>query len=883
MRIRKILSIISLIAFLLLLSSAAFAWSDWLTLKTEHFTVFYQPGHESEARRVLETLEYYRPQVETLCGNEAYHFPVVIDDTGISVNGFSDPVQPVVHLFRHTPGVWGGTENWWAMVGVHEYTHQLSLSKTGGAPKVIGKIFGNNMMLMPNLLTPGWIAEGITVYSESQHSFYQGRLNDGFFDAYLGARVSEDKFPSILDATYGPMEYPAMSGIYNYGGEFFQYLAVTYGEDKFARFFASNGSSFWGITFIGNFFPALTIDRSAKKVYGKTFPQLWKEWKESEKERFEDFQMEGKKITNTGWFVDYPKISTDFLYYKQVCVEKTNAFSVFAFSQIIQRNIRTNKERVIVSTTSDFAMPFKIKNNQLYYATYEQKPGYANAADRSYGFYAVLHQKDISSEKDRVLLRTELRSFEVLEDGKIIYTKDRDTAFGSEIYLFNPITKESTKLFASDYLIEEMEVSAEKTVVVARKDWQTFSIFMLNMDNQQFTPIIDTPYQEFGISLEGDRLYFSANYGKIISSYCYDFNNHQIYRLTQNGMASYPVYSSFNNQLYYVGLNSNGKDIYCQDLHMTEFVLPESPITVPPVFALSDSEITKGSYRDNLKTLAPRFWLPLFDSDAGRYGIYFEGGDAIMDFPMYTGSFGYDYKKDKYFGNLNLEINYFAPLIVSLGYDDSDEKTGSFSMAYPLINRLEPGIADLTVGTSLNYDPDYDGLEIEPFITTGFQYPTTKGGLGVSLPQSKLKNGDQRNGVYAELALNQYLPKSELLLKTKYIDDPDNPDTLFTEIRGYDKELDAKKGVIYTLEYSKPIWRIRNGLWNPNVYFEDVVLTLFGDAAVPEIGENQSSYGVEFHFETKLLYFTPLDWGYRFVRNNSDENTHEVFLKTMFY
>lgn len=878
MRISKFLI---LTAVLLFTSSAAFAWSDWLTLKTEHFTVFYKPGHDTEARQVLETMEYYRPQVETLCGNQAFHFPVVIDDTGISVNGFSDPVNSYAHLFRHTPGVWAGTENWWSLVGVHEYTHQLSLSKTGGAPKVIGNIFGNNIMLMPNIMTPGWLMEGITVYSESQHSLYQGRLNDGLFDAYIGARVAEDKFPTILEGTYTPLEYPSGSGIYNYGGEFFQYLATTYGEDKFARFFEINGSSVWGLIPF-TFFPTLSIDRSAREVYGKSFPELWKDWEEYEKERFKDFQMEGRQFTNTGWSVDSPEIFANHLYYQQYYPKKTNAFNGFSFSEIIQKDLSTDQERVIVSTTSDFVTSLKIKGNKLYYATNEHKPGYANAALESYGYYAVLHQKDLATKKDRVILKTELRSFEVLADGKIIYTKDRETAFGSEFYLLDPTSKRSTKLFETDYLVEEIAMSNEKTVVTARKDWEAFSLFLLNMDNQEFTPIINTPYHEFGISLQGEKLFFTANYGKKVSSYCYDFSSAKVYRLTENGLAAYPAYDQFHNQLYYVGLNSNGHDIYCKDADFTQYDLPENPATIHPVFNLTDSEITQGTYLDNLKTLAPKFWLPLIDSDTERYGIHFEGGDAVMDFPYYVGSFGYDYQEDKYFGSLDLELNFFAPFQVDVSYEDDDERTARLGLAYPLISRLEPGISDLTIGTSLNYDPDYDGLEVEPFFTTGFQYPTTKGSLAVSRPESKLKNGDQRSGAYAELILNQYLPQSELTAKAKYIDDPDNPDDVFAEIRGYDDELTAKKGTIYTLEFSKPIWQIRKGFWNPNVYFEDVVLTLFGDAAVPETGTKQSSWGIELHFETKLMYCAPLDWGYRFVRIDTDENSHDIFFNTVF-
>lgn len=871
---RTIIILLIVGILLLFLPGASLAWSDWQSLKTDYFTVFYKPGHETEAKQVLATLEYYRPQVEKLCGDRITHFPVVIDDTGILVNGFSNPLNTHIHLFRRTPGVWAGTENWWALVGVHEYTHQLSLANTGGIPGALSRVFGTNPLFMPNLIAPGWIHEGITVYSESQLSPYQGRLNDGIFDAYIGARVADQRFPSILEATYSPYEYPQREGIYNYGGEFFNFLSHTYGEEKFAQFFKENGSS---LTF--------NIDRSAKKVFGKSFPELWKEWQEYETERFKDSRMEGERITTTGWRVESPRLIGDKLLYQRTHGVKTTAFDGFGFAEIVERNLTTGNERTIVSTTSNFVMPFKLKNGKLYYTIYEQKPGYANASYSGYGMIALLREVDLATGKERTLLKDELRSFEILQDGRIIYTKDRPAEFGSAFYLWHAATGESTLLFDTDYLVEEIAISGQRTVVVARKDWESFSIYQLDLTSKTFAPLVHTPHLECGISLQGEKLFFTANYDKKIAGYCYDFTTAQIFRLTENGLAAYPIYDETNNQLYYLGLNSAGYDIYRQDAAFREFKLPESPAAIPPVFTLSDNEITPGDYRDNLKTLAPRFWSPqiYLSSDGNKYGVYFEGGDAIMDFPSYSGTIGYNEQTEKIYSTFNLHINYFAPFQATLSYREDEERTAALNMFYPLLSRLSPGISDFGLGASLTLDPDYKGVEVKPFITTGFRYPKTQGGLELSFPQSELKTGEQRFGQYASFYVRQYLPQSELRFKTVYINDPDNPDILFAPIRGYTDELNSKEGIIYNLEYSRPLLKLRNGLWYPNVYFEDIIGTAFFDQAVPEEGAAQWSWGVELHLETKTLYnILPLDWGYRYVRNREDKTKHELFLNINF-
>lgn len=153
--------------FLIFLIPAAALAGGWKTLKTEHFTVFYSEGFETEAWQCLEILEYYRPEVEKISGNEAAHLSVVIDDTGTLVNGYSNPIANQMHLYKYPPQ--GGpaelaaTENWWSLVGVHEYTHHLTLSKTGGVPGFIAKIIGNNLLLfpLPNLIAPGWVMRGL--------------------------------------------------------------------------------------------------------------------------------------------------------------------------------------------------------------------------------------------------------------------------------------------------------------------------------------------------------------------------------------------------------------------------------------------------------------------------------------------------------------------------------------------------------------------------------------------------------------------------------------------------------------------------------------------------------------------------------------------------
>ena len=197
-------------------------------------------------------------------------------------------------------------------------------TNVGGGPKVSAV---SDNIFSPNVWVPGWVLEGITVYSESRLFNYQGRLNDGKYDAYIGARVAENRFPSILDATFNPHEFN-LEGIYTYGGVFFNYLAQTYGEEKLTEFFTVHGSS-WA-----------SLDKNTQTVFGKTFPQLWADWQAYEMGRFKDYFIDGQRVTTDGWYISNPLITAGDqgepqLFYQRYDVTKTGPGGGFTKQDVV--------------------------------------------------------------------------------------------------------------------------------------------------------------------------------------------------------------------------------------------------------------------------------------------------------------------------------------------------------------------------------------------------------------------------------------------------------------------------------------------------------------------------------------------------------------------
>ena len=487
---KKVVLITAITVCLLLLPAVCLGATDWQVLKTEYFTVFYPSDLEEVAQEILQTLEFYRPEVEKLTGNRKHHLPIVVDDFGVSANGLAQPFFYHVHLFWYPPkaGMLGTVEDWYTLVAVHEYTHILQMTNVGKGPKIMCSIFGN--IFSPNVAVPGWVVEGITVYSESRLSNYQGRLNDGKFDAYIGARVAADRFPSILDATFSPHEFH-LEGIYTYGGLFFSFLAQTYGEEKLAEFFTVHGSS------------SESLDRNAEVVFGKSFPELWEEWKDYETERFNDFRIDGERVTADGWYISNPVVTKGeggerILYYKREKQVKAGPDRIYYRAEIVARNLSTQKERVAVTTTSSFNLPLKVRDHKLYYGVNEIKSGYDNALTYGYGVYAQLREKDLRSGKDRLVLAGDLRAYELLPDGSVLYATAMKNSFGSRIYLYHPDTG-SKLLYEVPYLIDEMAADAGRIVFSARKNGENNNLYLFALETGEFTLLVTTPYGEYGL------------------------------------------------------------------------------------------------------------------------------------------------------------------------------------------------------------------------------------------------------------------------------------------------------------------------------------------------------------------------------------------------
>jgi hypothetical protein len=524
-------------------------------------------------------------------------------------------------------------------------------------------------------------------------------------------------------------------------------------------------------------------------------------------------------------------------------------------------DVRTQKERIIAMLTSPIATSIKVSDDYLYYATLEIKEA-ENVSQAGYGYTAVMHKTNLNTGRDALLFKDDIRNFCIMPDSSILYTKDRAHTFGSELWYYTDGTRE--KYAESDYLINELVTDGEQILSVARPSGANWSIYRIRIGEEQdsilFDPLIDSPYIEGALQLTGDSLYFTANYDEQYRTYLFDIQEKKLYQMTQNGFAFNPAV--VGDSLYFLGLSHEGLDIFKMAARYEPYVLDNQKST--PMPALDDVPFRRGNYFDIGKTLFPDFRLPLFypaDTTLTNwvFGMLLLGGDVTYE-NSYQAFIAYDQAQQSPVIQASATSLFFVPVTSALSYEYNESFT--MGLSYPAFVSLNPGISRLAFSIGFRSHDGFSRKELRPGLSMRMQYPLTSVEFTCALPleRESWRSEIDRTAQYAGVQLRQMIFDGELRFKNILYNDPQEPDTPSIEIRG-DTSLTAFRGWKSTVEYSHKLLNIRWGLWNPNIYIEDLFATTFFDYGLSSTGENIYSTGIELKLETKTgfgaLQFVP--------------------------
>jgi hypothetical protein len=266
------------------------------------------------------------------------------------------------------------------------------------------------------------------------------------------------------------------------------------------------------------------------------------------------------------------------------------------------------------------------------------------------------------------------------------------------------------------------------------------------------------------------------------------------------------------------------------------------------------------------------------------------GNDVVGDFPFWSATLVYDTKFSKFKYALALENNFFRPIKQIISYSNEDEQSLSSLQSVALFKRVNYGLQAVNAGFSILTKDDYHRKVWSPFIDMSFGWATGTLFTRQSVPYETrffLPSDRYRVGWQSYFQYHQKLPYSSELKTTVLIagDKAAESDEVFGSIRGYDYAFETNQGAVIQANWYKPVIKIREGLWNPQIYIEDINLGFFCDAAIP-IPKNealrQTSGGLEILTELGMAYYLRLNFGVRFSYNQDEVTMAQFFIDTLF-
>ncbi|MBI2891085.1 MAG: PD40 domain-containing protein [Nitrospirae bacterium] len=244
--------------------------AQWRTVETEHFLVHYEHTLDPLAGRIARIAEEAHAQVtERLGWVPRGKTHLVIGDRLDVPAGLATPFPYNLIVLNVAPPVairfMNDFTDWLRELIGHEYAHIVHTDKIGGAPAVLRNIFGR--WWVPNAMAPQWLVEGYAVMEESLLT-EGGRGNAPYTDMVLRTAVLYDRFPRIDQVGGGLLQGLAGNAGYLFGGKFLDHLRTSRGEGEFRAFTDSFGT---------NVIP-YRVKSTGRKVYGRSFESLWREW-----------------------------------------------------------------------------------------------------------------------------------------------------------------------------------------------------------------------------------------------------------------------------------------------------------------------------------------------------------------------------------------------------------------------------------------------------------------------------------------------------------------------------------------------------------------------------------------------------------------------------
>lgn len=413
---------------------------QWYTVRTDHFIIYYPKGHELLAQRVLALSEKVHKDITGYLGVEPRLCPIVLDPGTDIFNGYLALFPSRISLYE-TPlfslrGVGPGSDLM-DLVFTHEYTHYAHITTKLGWYGGLSDILGNGLAVS-NILSPGWIAEGITTNTETLFTD-GGRGRSPLFKGEMRSFTEGPGLWNLNSAAVASPYAPPAKRIYLAGYSMVDYLNRTYGHNAFAML-----SKYQAEHPLGGSTEAL------EQVTGKSPEEFYK----------------------------------DFL------------------NDYLARSVLIKKEALSAGLPSGQVVLAEDRNLDSFDAHFWTEKGTITAIRRGYDRKTALVEVDPVSGKTIGEFDTGLLanlSARRLPDGRLLLPEifyhplGERTIDTTDLVIFDPMTKGHNRLTRSRHIYSADLSPDGKTFVATRRNGMWIDLVLLDGDGMNLRPLISKP------------------------------------------------------------------------------------------------------------------------------------------------------------------------------------------------------------------------------------------------------------------------------------------------------------------------------------------------------------------------------------------------------
>lgn len=531
----------------------------WKQINSEHTQIIFPQEIEKEAQRVANLMDYlYEYEIKTL-KTKPEKLPILLFNKSTQSGGFAG-LRPRRSVWFSTPSQYAvdlNTNDWYMLLGTHEYRHIVQYSKNNQYfTKFLSVIFGQTGLLMGEYSIPFWFFEGDAISTETAFS-NGGRGRIPQFEMPIRTILLENKKNSYDKAKLKSYKdfYPSH---YNLGWILTSYARQKYGKNVWNDALTKTSKiSFWPYAFSLGL--KKTTGKNEKQLYEEAMFSLDSAWtKESEKRTFTKAKIINK-VQKKMW-TKYTE--AHYLSDENIIVKKGDLSEITAFYIIAP----DGKEKKL--KTTDAGMISTTENKIVWIRNFSDPR-------RNYLNYSDIIIMDINTKKEKRLTKKgKFHSPAISPNGKKIIAVEYAEDLKCSLVIFDAETGTEIKRFANknNEFIRTPNWSEDgKKIVFTNNKYKGVALTILNIETEKINEILPHSYENIGrpVFYKNYILYNSPRNG-IGNIYAINTKTKEKFQVTSRKYGAYNPKVK-NDKLLFIDYTAEGYDIAMMEINPKKF------------------------------------------------------------------------------------------------------------------------------------------------------------------------------------------------------------------------------------------------------------------------------------------------------------------------